>query len=282
MARDGRSVFASVSQSRSCRSRSARSRKRRCLKNEPLTQPTRFSTLPFSCGRYGQHTSTPKPEIQRHAGKERIPLRDHAIAAPPQRHRLRPIKDGQQGNAAERGEVIDQRPHQRLDRSSGTSVTSTHREYFSRDAKKCIWQSNHEARMSVVTQTVARGHSLNSLRTMIEPAGPWHHRLGGAYQRYHHRADQALVRDFTKALDWLIINVVKSSPPRHKKKYSPGSDAGPRGLRTRTPMVACERDDMGGSGVRRQTVPVDGARRAAERWLSTPWWPESKDQAPGW
>jgi len=61
VARDGRTVFASVSHSRSCRSRSSRSRNRRCLKNEPLTQPTRFSTLPFSCGRYGQQTSTPMP-----------------------------------------------------------------------------------------------------------------------------------------------------------------------------------------------------------------------------
>jgi hypothetical protein len=91
------------------------------------------------------------------------------------------------------------------------------------------WQSNHEARMSVVTQAVARGHSLTSLRTMIQPAGPWQHGLGRAYQRYHHRADQALTRDFTKALDWLITNVVKSSPPRHKKKYSPGGQEGPRG-----------------------------------------------------
>ena len=80
--------------------------------------------------------------------------------------------------------------------------------------------------MSVVTQAVARGHSLTSLRTMIQPAGPWQHGLGRAYQRYHHRADQALARDFTKALDWLITNVVKSSPPRHKKKYSPGGQGG--------------------------------------------------------
>jgi hypothetical protein len=91
------------------------------------------------------------------------------------------------------------------------------------------WQSNHEARMSVVTQAVARGHSLDSLRTMIEPAGPWHQGLGNAYRRYHHRADQALTRDFTKALDWLVTNVLKSSPPRHKKKYSPGGQQGPRG-----------------------------------------------------
>lgn len=91
------------------------------------------------------------------------------------------------------------------------------------------WQSNHEARMSVVTQAVARGHSLASLRTMIEPAGPWHDGLGRAYQRYHQRAEEALARDFTKALDWLITNVLKSSPPRHKKKYSPGGQQGHRG-----------------------------------------------------
>jgi hypothetical protein len=91
------------------------------------------------------------------------------------------------------------------------------------------WQSNHEARMSVVTQAVARGHSLASLRTMIEPDGPWQHGLGSAYHRYHHRADQALARDFTKAIHWLVTNVVNSSPPRHKKKYSPGGQQGPRG-----------------------------------------------------
>ena len=38
-----------------------------------------------------------------------------------------------------------------------------------------------------------------------------------------------MARDFTKALDWLITNVLKSSPPRHKRKYSPGGQQGPRG-----------------------------------------------------
>ena len=91
------------------------------------------------------------------------------------------------------------------------------------------WQSNHEARMSVVTHALARGHSLNTLRTMIAPDGPWHHGLGAAYQRYHHRADQALSRDVAKAFHWLATNALKSSPPRHKRKYSPGGQQGPRG-----------------------------------------------------
>jgi hypothetical protein len=98
------------------------------------------------------------------------------------------------------------------------------------------WLSNHEARMSVVTQAIARGATLDSLRDMISPDGPWHSGLGRAYDRYGHSASEALTRDFTKALDWHTTNVVKSSPPRHKTKYSQGGRGGkgwlgPRGLR---------------------------------------------------
>ena len=96
-------------------------------------------------------------------------------------------------------------------------------------ANRPTWQSRHEARMSVVTQALARGHSLATLRTLIAPGGPWHAGLGTAYQRYHHRADQALQRDVTKSLDWLTSNVINSSHPRHKTKYSPGGQQGTRG-----------------------------------------------------
>ncbi len=54
-------------------------------------------------------------EIERHAGKRRIPLRDHAVASPLERDRLRSIKHGDQGNAAEGGEMLDQRADQRFD-----------------------------------------------------------------------------------------------------------------------------------------------------------------------
>jgi len=91
------------------------------------------------------------------------------------------------------------------------------------------WPSNHEARMSVITQAIARGHSLDDLRAMIEPGGPWHQGLGNAYRRYRQAADHALERDFDKALDWLVTNVLKSSPPRHKTKNSQGGHRGPRG-----------------------------------------------------
>lgn len=92
------------------------------------------------------------------------------------------------------------------------------------------WKSNHEARMSVITQAIARGHSLNDVRHMVGAGGPWEHGLGQAYQRYHHRSADALERDFAKALAWLTTNVLDSSPPRHKIKYSPGGQrGGPRG-----------------------------------------------------
>lgn len=98
------------------------------------------------------------------------------------------------------------------------------------------WESNHEARMSVVANAIARGHSLSDLRERIAPGGPWHDGLGAAYARYKYRADLALERDYTKALTWYLTNVAISSPPRHKeKKYSPGGSVqgwrGPKDLR---------------------------------------------------
>ncbi|ODQ91359.1 hypothetical protein BHQ17_16775 [Mycolicibacterium holsaticum] len=95
---------------------------------------------------------------------------------------------------------------------------------------RLTWQSNHEARQSVVVNAIARGHSLATLREMIAPDGPWSQGLGAAYHRYNHRSDQALERDVAKAFHWLITNVLKSSPPRHKTKNTPGGyTPGPRG-----------------------------------------------------
>lgn len=95
--------------------------------------------------------------------------------------------------------------------------------------QRLTWLSNHQARQSVVTNAIARGYTLAVLRTMIAPGGPWSEGLGRAYHRYEHRADNALASDVAKAFDWLITNVLKSSPPRHKKKNSPGGKPGPRG-----------------------------------------------------
>lgn len=101
---------------------------------------------------------------------------------------------------------------------------------------RLTWESNHEARMSVVVNAIARGHSLADIRDRIAPGGCWHDGLGMSYARYKYRAELALTKDYTKALNWYITNVVKSSPPRHKENnYSPGGSAhgwrGPKNLR---------------------------------------------------
>lgn len=102
--------------------------------------------------------------------------------------------------------------------------------------KRLTWETKHQARMSVIVNAFARGYSIADLRNTIEPGGRWHNGLGNAYDRYAHRADMALNRDFTKAQHWYITNVLNSSPPRHKeKKYSPGGKTqgwrGPKNLR---------------------------------------------------
>jgi hypothetical protein len=83
VARDGRCMLTSSCHSASWRSKSSVSAKRRCLKNKPLTQPTRFSTEPFCSGLYGQAQLDADAEVERDAGEGRIPLGDHAHLRPP-------------------------------------------------------------------------------------------------------------------------------------------------------------------------------------------------------
>lgn len=102
-----------------------------------------------------------------------------------------------------------------------------------RSPNRPTWQSNHQARQSVVVQAIARGHSLASLRALIAPGAPWAGGLGHAYDRYRHGGDQALTRDVGKAFTWLVTNAIDSSPPRHKTKYTQGGTGalGPLSLR---------------------------------------------------
>jgi hypothetical protein len=83
--------------------------------------------------------------------------------------------------------------------------------------------------MSVITAAIWRGHSLSSIRAMTAPGRPWHDGLGRAYNRYHHGANHALARDFTKALNWLITNPLLHRPQQHKNIYSQGGQTGPKG-----------------------------------------------------
>lgn len=53
-------------------------------------------------------------EVERHAGEEGIPFRHLAITRPLDGHHRRAIEDGQEGDPAQRGEVIHQRAHERL------------------------------------------------------------------------------------------------------------------------------------------------------------------------
>jgi hypothetical protein len=93
------------------------------------------------------------------------------------------------------------------------------------------WTSHSEARQSVLTAAIARGHSLATITALIAPGAPWHHGLGQAYIRYRHGADKALDHDFHNALHWLCTNTLKYRPPQHERKYTQGGNelTGPRG-----------------------------------------------------
>ncbi len=91
------------------------------------------------------------------------------------------------------------------------------------------WPTPSEARMSVITHAVWRGHTIASITALTAPGRPWHNGLGASYQRYHHHAHAALTRDFTKAITWLAANLAKDRPPQHKDKYTQGGTVGGHG-----------------------------------------------------
>ncbi|WP_006246242.1 hypothetical protein [Mycolicibacterium tusciae] len=85
------------------------------------------------------------------------------------------------------------------------------------------WPTHSEARMSVIYHAVIRGYTLSDLRALIAPAGPWHHGLGAAFNRYANRADKALSRDFSKAMHHYYEMVLIHRHRQHKlQKNSPG------------------------------------------------------------
>ncbi len=136
VAREGSLVFTSTLQAASCARRSASSRKRRCLKNEPFTQPTRFSTDPFWLPRRGQHTSTPIPRSSATAAKVGF----HSVIVPSFAQcratvfgRSKTASNGIPPKAAKCSTSVRRSVSTR---SFSTMVTSTHREYLSLEAKK--------------------------------------------------------------------------------------------------------------------------------------------------
>lgn len=64
------------------------------------------------------------------------------------------------------------------------------------------WRSHSEARQSVLAHAALHGHSLATVQALMAPGRPWHTGLAAAYTRYGHSADNALKRDWHKALTW--------------------------------------------------------------------------------
>ena len=115
VARDGRTVFASTEPLAQLPLEILAIEKAPLLEERALHPADEILDAALLLRAIGPAHLDAEPEIERHAGKRRIPLRHHAVAAPLQRHRLRPIKHRHQRNAAERREMIDQRAHERLD-----------------------------------------------------------------------------------------------------------------------------------------------------------------------
>lgn len=64
------------------------------------------------------------------------------------------------------------------------------------------WRSHSEARQSVLAHAALHGHSLTTVAALMAPGQPWNTGLAAAYTRYGHNADNALQRDWRKALTW--------------------------------------------------------------------------------
>jgi hypothetical protein len=95
------------------------------------------------------------------------------------------------------------------------------------------WRSHSEARQSVLAHAVLHGHSLTTITALIAPGRPWHTGLASAYTRYHHHADNALARDWRKALTWAAATAPLFRPSRaQEQEHTGGTTKGPRLLRT--------------------------------------------------
>lgn len=86
------------------------------------------------------------------------------------------------------------------------------------------WPTHSEARMSVIYHAMMRGYSINDLLALTRPGGAWHGGLGAAFHRYGPRAEQALSRDFTKALHRHHEIGLLDRHRQHKKKNSQGGN----------------------------------------------------------
>ena len=84
------------------------------------------------------------------------------------------------------------------------------------------WPSHSEARQSVLAHAALHGHSLATIQALIAPGRPWHAGLGAAYTRYGHHAQNALQRDWHKALTWAATNTQFFRPVRAQEVNAQG------------------------------------------------------------
>lgn len=94
------------------------------------------------------------------------------------------------------------------------------------------WRSHSEARQSVLVHAALHGHSLATVQALMTPGRPWHTGLSAAYTRYSHNADNALQRDWHKALTWAASHAPHFRPSRAQEHvHTGGATKGPKPLR---------------------------------------------------
>lgn len=91
------------------------------------------------------------------------------------------------------------------------------------------WRSHSEARQSVLAHAALHGHTLAAVKALMAPGRPWHTGLAAAYTRYGHNAENALHRDWRKALTWAATNSRHFRPVHAQEQiHTGGTTAGPR------------------------------------------------------
>ena len=91
------------------------------------------------------------------------------------------------------------------------------------------WRSHSEARQSVLAHAALHGHSLATVAALMAPGRPWNTGLAAAYTRYGHNADNALQRDWRKALTWADAHSHFFRPARAQEQvHTGGTTRGPQ------------------------------------------------------
>jgi hypothetical protein len=108
------------------------------LEERPLDPTNEVLDRPLLLGAARPAQLDAEAEVEHHRAERRVPLGDGAVLGRRQSDGLGPIEHRQQRQTTPGGEVLDHRADQGFDPLSlSTRLTSTQREYFRREAKKC-------------------------------------------------------------------------------------------------------------------------------------------------